>query len=402
MIERPTVLILGAGASAPYGFPVGDELLHDIDGLLRKSPDDEQSLPGYLRDLGYARDDQLDFARRLVCSGEPSVDAFLESNSKDEEIGKASIAFALMQKEHHQNLIDDAHHKAKQGAWYKYLRNVLRASREDLPRNQLSVVTYNYDRSLEEYLYRCFSNTYRGISVYDMFDLLERSIPIVHVHGQLGHHPYNRRKHEWETIRDYSPHIDMESLRIAMKQIKIAHEGADSDPEFKRAHELIAEAQIVCFLGFAYHSDNVTRLRLDTIDWDGKRIYACMFGMMGAVRERALGRLPRGIVTAGGRRMNALEFLRDPVELILLSTKKPRIPPTLPQASPRTHENVNIITALVLIAAITWVVAWGLSWPWWVALIAGVVVTLFVGHRLVPMITSPIIEAIERKVHSRR
>ncbi len=89
----------------------------------------------------------------------------------------------------------------------------------------------------------------------------------------------------------------------------------------------------------------------------------------------------------------------------LMTTTKPTIPPTTPnwkqEAPGDTHGCVNIITALVLIAAITWVLAWGLSWPWWVALIAAVVTTLFVGHRLVPMITWPIIEAIWRKVHSR-
>ena len=84
---------------------------------------------------------------------------------------------------------------------------------------------------------------------------------------------------------------------------------------------------------------------------------------------------------------------------------KPTIPPTTPnwkqEAPGETHELVNGITCLVFFAAITWVVAWGLSWPWWVALIAGVVATWLVWDRLVPMITSPIIEAIWRKVHSR-
>ena len=30
MIEVPTCLVLGAGASAPYGFPVGETLMDDI------------------------------------------------------------------------------------------------------------------------------------------------------------------------------------------------------------------------------------------------------------------------------------------------------------------------------------------------------------------------------------
>ena len=38
MIERPTVLILGAGASKPYGFPTGEKLLRDIVDIFKHRP----------------------------------------------------------------------------------------------------------------------------------------------------------------------------------------------------------------------------------------------------------------------------------------------------------------------------------------------------------------------------
>ena len=93
-----------------------------------------------------------------------------------------------------------------------------------------------------------------------------------------------------------------------------------------------------------------------------------------------------------------------------MTTTKPTIPPTTPNwpqgASVATHANVYTITYLVLIAAITWGVAWGLSLSWWVALIAGLVLLVVTAgwmlDRLVPRIMGPIIDAIWRKAHSRR
>ena len=34
MITKPTVLVLGAGASNPYGYPLGGELLGDVISML--------------------------------------------------------------------------------------------------------------------------------------------------------------------------------------------------------------------------------------------------------------------------------------------------------------------------------------------------------------------------------
>jgi len=38
MIEKRTVLVLGAGASKSYGFPTGEELLHQIVDINQHSP----------------------------------------------------------------------------------------------------------------------------------------------------------------------------------------------------------------------------------------------------------------------------------------------------------------------------------------------------------------------------
>ncbi len=93
-----------------------------------------------------------------------------------------------------------------------------------------------------------------------------------------------------------------------------------------------------------------------------------------------------------------------------MTTTKPTIPPTTPnwpqEAPDAIHVLVLAITYFGLIAAITWGVAWRLSLSWWVALITGLVLLVvnagWLGDRLVPRITGPIVDAIWRKAHSRR
>ena len=57
MIETPTVLILGAGASMPFGFPSGRQLLQTICVRLKN----EGKLFGYLIELGTSRPKIIEF-----------------------------------------------------------------------------------------------------------------------------------------------------------------------------------------------------------------------------------------------------------------------------------------------------------------------------------------------------
>ena len=75
MIEQKTVLVLGAGASAPFGFPTG-QLLKDlicIETLWR--PGSKQ----LLGKLGFNEDIVIRFRKALEISSRPSVDALLDT-----------------------------------------------------------------------------------------------------------------------------------------------------------------------------------------------------------------------------------------------------------------------------------------------------------------------------------
>ena len=95
MIRKPTVLILGAGASAEYAFPTGRSLLLHIVHQLRLS----SRLHLDMNKCGFSDDLIKQFCSELNASNQPSVDAFLEqhkANTDYENLGKAAIAACLI------------------------------------------------------------------------------------------------------------------------------------------------------------------------------------------------------------------------------------------------------------------------------------------------------------------
>ena len=248
MITRPTTLILGAGASQPYGFPTGGQLRNQI--LLLTSPSNFDALNLY-RELGFTPDNVNFFNQSFKRSGQPSIDSFLEHRKEFIEIGKTSIAMALISKEN-ENLL----FMCDGNSWYEFLFKEMATGFIDLSSNKLSVLTFNYDRSLEHFLLTSISNSY-GKSYADCKKVLEL-IPVVHLHGDLGgldmvNSPVNG-------MRAYNPTVDLESIKIAASRIKIIHEGEQNKPEFDRARHILSQSEFVCFLGFGYNEISMARL----------------------------------------------------------------------------------------------------------------------------------------------
>lgn len=251
MITKKTVLILGAGASAPYGFPTGQSLLQKICDIGHGS-----KLDHFTNDLRFDRRQSIEFFNALWMSGMMSVDAFLEHRPEFLKIGKGAIAFSLIPFEHSEQLFSM---KTRGEDWYQHLFNKLSTRFEDLGKNNLSILTYNYDRSLEYYFLTAIKNSY-GTTIDQAAENL-KMIPIIHLHGQLGQ--LTGLSNEVEDIRDYEKTINYKSLKTAAEGIKIIHEGIEGNSEFSSAHRLISEAEIICFLGFGYDPTNLERLKIN-------------------------------------------------------------------------------------------------------------------------------------------
>jgi len=274
MINKPTVLILGAGASQPYGFPTGEELRSEI----CKRLSDEKDLVTRIVCEKKSLSDISSFVTALRLSRQYSMDAFLAQRSEYELIGKLALAAVLLIRQSKSEPTFDA-----DLSWYQRLFNALIDNCPDIEtfsNNRLTIITYNYDRSLEHYLFLSLKHT---------FGLPDKAaaksvgnLNIVHMHGHVGKvdwegaqeryniFDYDGAVNSW-AIRHASSDVELKRAREltllhrsaskAVDSIKVIHEvDASKLPEFMQARAALSRAQNIYFLGFGYHELNLERL----------------------------------------------------------------------------------------------------------------------------------------------
>lgn len=255
MIKTKTLLIVGAGASASYGYPTGEKLKNELCD------------PSNLNDLHSKihEDVVAEFCQVFRGSQKYSIDAFLAQRGNDyinksadtkttcsydnfvtfEKCGKLAIASQLIKCENLDKLL-----QPKEDHWLEYLWNLMSAN--DLPKtefanNQLKIISFNYDRVIEQY-FRTVINNYYDVS-FEEAAKLQKSIEIVHVYGNLqdlDERPYG------ETLTDIS---------TVANCIKVIPEVRNENtPEFQRAKEIIDWADKICFVGFGFDPTNIHRL----------------------------------------------------------------------------------------------------------------------------------------------
>ena len=244
MILNKTVLILGAGASMPYGFPSGEELAKQL-----ARPANASSDQNAFASVDITVDDANYFASEFRASGNPSIDEFLHHRPDLARVGKIAIALKLIQNEHSENLANPIE---GYGHWYQHLWSQMRGTWETFEQNQLRIITFNYDRSLEFFLAQGLSKTFQK-SLIQGIDKLE-CLRIKHVYGQLA--PLVAAQGD-EYGRPYSQVVNARTLVQAANGIKLMQE-REPDEVFVRAIvEDISWADRICFLGFSFNEANL-------------------------------------------------------------------------------------------------------------------------------------------------
>lgn len=296
MVTKNTVLILGAGSSIPFGFPSGSYLK----AMICQQLEEEGEMYKDFRNWWNTEEEIRNFVDALTHSGQYSVDAFLEHRTDYIEIGKRAMAYILLGREVDcQSRMFNVDPSFKN--WYQYLFSNLTSSFPDFENNNLSILTFNYDRSLGYYLIDALKNTYNK-SVLEMVEAFQ-SIPFVHLHGQLG--PYD--------ASGLPDKIDHQRVRVAAEEILIVHEDVEKYPSFQKAHDLLKEANRVALLGFGYNERNVERLRLGDFS-AGFELYGTCFGLTKMEREIAaklIGQTEKRMHRMGDDNQGTYDFLRS-------------------------------------------------------------------------------------------
>jgi hypothetical protein len=276
MIKEQTILVLGAGASKPYGFPTGDELRQKI-LMLASQGECRKMLAGTFN----YRSDMIDTFRSDYLRTPISIDAFLEKRYDYMDLGKTLIAMALLPCEHSYQIFEkwiqpphpQEHPREKPtGSWYELLYNSLITDTtfKTFSNNKLSIITFNYDRSLEYFLYESLRPLYKSdFKEQAEFINILNTVQIVHVYGNLGLLPWEDRDSKVE----YSPDISASKLLLAQNNITLLSEGQHCKKTQKNltaAHKLINGAKNIYFLGFGYHTENLKRL--DTVSYASEQL----------------------------------------------------------------------------------------------------------------------------------
>ena len=134
------------------------------------------------------------FAKDLWESKVASIDDFLFHRKEYALIGKLCILFVLSKYEDPNRFVPNKPFAGKweypDWGWYDYLWRQLQEGTEgnfdNLKKNKLCILTFNYDRSLEYFLFNAIKATYGfHAKEYDIASFFE-SIQIFHVYGELG------------------------------------------------------------------------------------------------------------------------------------------------------------------------------------------------------------------------
>jgi len=284
---KPTVFVLGAGSSADYDFPVGQRLCQLVCDELAANYDHGVSLRQH---TDYKDKEITDFCRQLRMSGQPSVDAFLEYRTEFLDLGKAAMAVILVKYEASDRLWD-----FRDDNWMRYLFSRLNAPFESFDEIPVSFITFNYDRSLEHFLFTTLRNRY-GKTEEECAAVLER-IQIIHLHGRLGYLPWEKG----EGRRPYDAVINRDVLDTCIKNIKVVHEDIKDgrDKDFARAFDLMQKAECIYYLGFGYGRVNLDRLKIRDLA-EGKIIYGTGMGLTNRERGDLVS------FAGGGSKLNPL------------------------------------------------------------------------------------------------
>jgi hypothetical protein len=280
MFSKPTVFIIGAGASAEFGMPVGSKLMQNINALISG-----ETFFGHITNqLGPIRSNRYREVRgellRAIAKFK-SMDTLLHYHGEDHELvelGKLAIAHEILQAERRSALrsvvdgeVTNLH--VVEASWANiFLEMAVDGSQSsgigDIFAN-VTIVDFNYDRVLPQYL-RWALEKYFGLE-YGFAASVVRHLRFLHPYGSLGPLVDSVVR---EPVRFGNVDANLEQIANRIK----TYTEENSDPQSREIKECLADADLIVVLGFGYHMQNMRMIELP-----GQRrapvVFATMHGM---------------------------------------------------------------------------------------------------------------------------
>lgn len=304
MFSDPTLFVIGAGASFELGLPTGLELKGRVENLLNITyPDGRNQKTGdyqiaellrrRARDAGNTSWNSLLYKCwqiRDALPGALSIDNVLDAHHLDDELafcGKLAIVKAILEGERSSKLFKaDPNEKTTvfqraAGTWlipfFQLLTEGVRKEDVDGLFKNVSIITYNYDRSIERFLPEAVA-LYYGLEDREASELVS-TLRITHPYGSVG---------SFQPTSSCCAAYGDEHANLALlaERIRTFTEGLE-DLELKGSidQSYVGAKQIV-FLGFAFHPINLQLLQADAVT-SAKKIFATTYGFSKAAQTVA-------------------------------------------------------------------------------------------------------------------
>jgi len=280
MITEKTVFILGAGASAPYGYPTGEELRRIICFDYPKIANQDI----YFDREDNGNQDKRDTAKKakklaevFYKSSASSIDLFLSANRDYSEIGKRAIICSIHRAEMLSKFREEI--SDPKNDWYTYLyRRMTKIltepdSYKGFGNNKVSFITFNYDRSLEYFLYESLTNFFTTIPLQKIKTAKLIPFPFLHVYGKIANLP-------WQTANgiEYKKKEIGSVIDKMINNIRIIYDKTANENDINTMKGTIQNAKRIFFLGFGYAKENLDILDLPNILRKGQKIYGTAYG----------------------------------------------------------------------------------------------------------------------------
>jgi hypothetical protein len=289
MLKQGTVLIVGAGASCEFGLPIGDDLkvqlsrcLHFEDG---NGDDDVRNAIANLG--GSARMNEFFSRCRLLRHGvlhTASIDDFVENHRGDEVLtsaAKLAIAKCILDAERVSSLHFDCRKevldpsrvsKAWVSAFFRLLNQGVHKSAIDSLFQNVSVVCFNYDRCIEQFLAAAIQGNY-GVTQETAQELVREKLHIFRPYGSLG-----------ALFGPAAEYVEFGANRLpraedVIRRLKTYSEQVEDEKGLARIRQTIKDAHTLVFLGNAYHENNMKLLFPEDEIVNRKRIFATRYGI---------------------------------------------------------------------------------------------------------------------------
>ncbi len=280
-MDKNIVVVIGAGASKEFGLPVGTELAKNIvqkldirfdDGYSQSSGD--RQIAAVVRQEAGADFNNYLYAAWRIRDGldlADSIDNFMDKHQQDKRLrymGELGIVKEIGEAERKSTLWSDPRYdRSGRGAlpfeelentWLKKLfRRLQRKVRKEALETLFEKVTFiifNYDRCVEHFLLFAIQQSY-GVDERQAAQVIATA-NIIHPYGVIGYLP-------WQ-VSTPGVRVEFGAERLPImemtKGIRTYADRIEETDTLGRVHKAIADADLICFLGFSYLEQNLELL----------------------------------------------------------------------------------------------------------------------------------------------